>query len=641
MPNVVYIGGFQCKPAKPLPEHLEEFPVPKHRRATGPGHQQPAPGPSHQQPSPGPSHQQPTPGPSHQQPSPGPSRQQPTPGPSHQQPAPGPSRQQPSPGPSRQQPTPGPSHQQPAPGPSRQQPTPGPSRQQPTPGPSHQQPAPGPSHQQPAPGPSHQQPAPGPSSQQPARGPEQASQHGASEMSKNSEIEWSSRPRKEPPRKAANVIRMQPGATRMAVTHTQDIKSSFELFIPDSIQEIILDCTNLEGRRVFGERWKEMDQTQLHAYFGVLILAGVFRSKGESAESLWDAETGREIFRATMSLENFHIISRIIRFDNRDDRPARWQRDKLGVIRTVWDKWVRRLPLLYNPGPNVTIDEQLMPFRGRCPFRQYLPSKPAKNGIKIWAACDATSSYAWNLQVYTGKPDGGAPEKNQGMRVVLDMSQGFSGHNITCDIAQMGQELPKRKLTIVGTIRKNRSELPPQLLTSKNRPVKSSQFAYTADTSLVSYVPKKGKNVVLMSTLHRDGRMCDQEHHKPEIIMDYNATKGGVDNMDKLVTAYSCKWRTLRWPLVIFFDMLDISAYNAFVIWMASNPEWKRVKLQKRRLFLVDLGKALVRPQIERRKHIPRTPASAAMVRRIQKENAGVLSTKPTESQSAEPEVNV
>ncbi|XP_072236331.1 UDP-glucuronosyltransferase 2A2-like [Leuresthes tenuis] len=25
MPNVVYIGGFQCKPAEPLPEHLEEF----------------------------------------------------------------------------------------------------------------------------------------------------------------------------------------------------------------------------------------------------------------------------------------------------------------------------------------------------------------------------------------------------------------------------------------------------------------------------------------------------------------------------------------------------------------------------------------------------------------------------------------
>jgi hypothetical protein len=78
-----------------------------------------------------------------------------------------------------------------------------------------------------------------------------------------------------------------------------------------------------------------MAQTHLHAYFGVLILAGVFRSNGESTESLWDAETGRELFRATMSLKNFHIISRIIRFDNRDTRPARGQRDKLAAIRSV------------------------------------------------------------------------------------------------------------------------------------------------------------------------------------------------------------------------------------------------------------------------------------------------------------------
>lgn len=72
----------------------------------------------------------------------------------------------------------------------------------------------------------------------------------------------------------------------MAVTHVHDIESSFELFIPDDIQKIILDYTNLEGIHVFGERWKEMDQTHLRAYFGLLVLAGVFRSKGESTESL-------------------------------------------------------------------------------------------------------------------------------------------------------------------------------------------------------------------------------------------------------------------------------------------------------------------------------------------------------------------
>ena len=65
-----------------------------------------------------------------------------------------------------------------------------------------------------------------------------------------------------------------------------------------------------------------MDQTRLNAYFGVIILAGVFRSKRESIESLRDAETGRVLFHATMSLENFHINSRFIRFHNRDERQA-------------------------------------------------------------------------------------------------------------------------------------------------------------------------------------------------------------------------------------------------------------------------------------------------------------------------------
>jgi hypothetical protein len=51
---------------------------------------------------------------------------------------------------------------------------------------------------------------------------------------------------------------MQPGPTQMVVTHVQDIKSSFELFIPDTIQKIILDYSNLEGRRVFGERWTKL-----------------------------------------------------------------------------------------------------------------------------------------------------------------------------------------------------------------------------------------------------------------------------------------------------------------------------------------------------------------------------------------------
>ena len=97
-----------------------------------------------------------------------------------------------------------------------------------------------------------------------------------------------------------------------------------------------------------------------------------------------------------------------------------------------------------------------MPFRGHCRFRQYIQSKPAKYGIKIWAACNAASSYVWNLQVNMGKPDGGAPDKNQGMWIVLDVTKGLCGHNITGNnfftLHKLGQELLKRKLEMVRTV---------------------------------------------------------------------------------------------------------------------------------------------------------------------------------------------
>ena len=89
----------------------------------------------------------------------------------------------------------------------------------------------------------------------------------------------------------------------------------------------------------------------------------------------------------------------------------------------------------YTSGPSITVDEQLVCFRGRCPFKQYIPSKPGKYGIKIWTICDSTCSYTLKMQVYTGKDAGLSLETNQGTRVVLDLVKDIekSDQNITCD----------------------------------------------------------------------------------------------------------------------------------------------------------------------------------------------------------------
>ncbi|KAI4814434.1 hypothetical protein KUCAC02_003630 [Chaenocephalus aceratus] len=77
---------------------------------------------------------------------------------------------------------------------------------------------------------------------------------------------------------------------------------------------------------------------------------------------------------------------------------------------------------------------------------------------------------------------------------------------------------------------------------------------------------------------------------------------------------------TARWPLVVFHNILDVSCYNAFVVWRELNPGWMPGKRNKRRVFLERLGRALVAPFIERRKRLPRTAAS--VVKAIRAEGA-------------------
>ncbi|KAJ8393029.1 hypothetical protein AAFF_G00069330 [Aldrovandia affinis] len=135
------------------------------------------------------------------------------------------------------------------------------------------------------------------------------------------------------------------------------------------------------------------------------------------------------------------------------------------------------------------------------------------------------------MQVYTGKQEGARLEVNQGRRVVLELTeelQGY-GHTVTCDhfftSYALAEELLRRKMALVGTIRRNKPELPPNQLQTRQRAILSSVFAFTKTHTAVSYVPKRGRNVLLLSTKHREPSVSKAEHQKPAIILDYNSCK--------------------------------------------------------------------------------------------------------------------
>ena len=75
--------------------------------------------------------------------------------------------------------------------------------------------------------------------------------------------------------------------------------------------------------------------------------------------------------------------------------------DKLGklgpIIKMIGEQFAAVCP----PGKHVSIDEVIIAFKGRSSLKQYLPMKPIKRGIKVWAR--ATTGYVLAFEVYTGK----------------------------------------------------------------------------------------------------------------------------------------------------------------------------------------------------------------------------------------------
>ncbi|KAI3351310.1 hypothetical protein L3Q82_005847 [Scortum barcoo] len=107
----------------------------------------------------------------------------------------------------------------------------------------------------------------------------------------------------------------------------------------------------------------------------------------------------------------------------------------------------------------------------------------------------------------------------------------------------------------------------------QGRPLHSSIFVFTEKATVVSYCPKRNKNVLVMSTMHTEASLSTREDMKPQMILDYNSTKGGADNLDKVTATYSCQRKTARWSLVIFYNTVDVSAYNAYVLWTEINQQ--------------------------------------------------------------------
>ena len=247
---------------------------------------------------------------------------------------------------------------------------------------------------------------------------------------------------------------VEPGATRYALNKIDDSAlSSFLLIICNSIISSIVECTNAECIR--NDSVFRVNKSDILAFIAVQFCRGVF-CRGQSIEMLWNSKYGLPIVASLMSRDKFKLISKFLRFDDKSTRPTRSSLDKFAPVRDVWTKFFENSKACYKPSRNLTIDEQLLPTKSRCPFTQYMPNKPDKFGIKSWVLSEVLTKYVLSGIPYLGADVEKSSNDLQGEHVVKKLLEPYfnKGYHATTDnfftTYTVVHDLLKVKTTIIG-----------------------------------------------------------------------------------------------------------------------------------------------------------------------------------------------
>ena len=76
--------------------------------------------------------------------------------------------------------------------------------------------------------------------------------------------------------------------------------------------------------------------------------------------------------------------------------------------------------------------------------------------------------------------------------------------------------------------------------------------------------------------------------------MHYNKTKGGVDSHDLKFALFTTARKTNRWPMRLFYGMLDSFIVDAYVILLAKRPAYSSYSKDKRVYFMKSVASSLI-----------------------------------------------
>eukprot|EP00117_Sycon_ciliatum_P036893 scpid66443/ scgid27705/ PiggyBac transposable element-derived protein 4 len=200
------------------------------------------------------------------------------------------------------------------------------------------------------------------------------------------------------------------------------------------------------------------------------------------------------------------------------------------------DRVITNFRQAYTPLREASVDEQMIAYKGRLAFKQYMPAKPVKWGMKAFVLAESTTGHACDWFIYTGKDQTADNDtRRRGEQVVSRLVEHLQpGYIVYMDNYYTSRShfvaWKEKRLGAVGTVLAKRKGLPEEIRTKHKKGTPTRHWPKMPPVSAAVVRQKAGKSeqftLQLLSTLSSEiggvtpGRRCV---HKPSSVASYNA----------------------------------------------------------------------------------------------------------------------
>lgn len=363
----------------------------------------------------------------------------------------------------------------------------------------------------------------------------------------------------------------------------------FEQFIDKDIINKIVQETNRYAENYLESailtpksrslKWYDTTDLEMKRFFALLILQGVVNKPVE--RWYWSTRPiiSTPFYGNVMSAQRYSLLMKFLHFENSSEfNPQTHPHPKLRKIYDIHNLLVNNFKTVYVPEQLLSIDESLLAYKGLLGWKQFIPTKRARFGIKLYQLCESQSGYIWNSMFYTGKgtmfrqeyEHFGLATKSV-MSLVHDLLN--QGYTIAADnfytSPELAELLIQKRTDIFGTMKKNRKDLPREL---KEKKLKKGEIVAYQKGKMCAMKWADKKPLCLLSTIHNADMAVVQtrteEKKKPQLVLDYNHSMGGVDTADQCLSYYRVsRSQQRKYYKKIFRYLLNQAVWNAFVVY--------------------------------------------------------------------------